>query len=167
MKEIWQNDVASFDGAHIRFDDSWSWPKPVQKPHPPILLGCMTSRGFEHVVEFCDGWMPQTQMMSHDDLPGLIKRLERTAQDAGRDPASITTSMLIGAESPGANGRKNFAPGEPHSMDLDAFRERCLTADDIEAYASLGVDRIKVTLQFPDADAVEPMLDHLAKRAFG
>src|SRR5215207_8874493 len=59
MKALWTEDEASFDGEFVRFSPSWSWPKPVQQPHPPVLMGGAAGpTTFRHVVEYCDGWMP-------------------------------------------------------------------------------------------------------------
>jgi alkanesulfonate monooxygenase SsuD/methylene tetrahydromethanopterin reductase-like flavin-dependent oxidoreductase (luciferase family) len=59
MKALWTQDVASFSGEHVQLEPSWSWPKPVQRPHPPILLGGAGGPvTFRHVVEYCDGFMP-------------------------------------------------------------------------------------------------------------
>jgi probable F420-dependent oxidoreductase len=166
MKEIWQNDVASFNGDHVKFSESWSWPKPVQQPHPPILLGCITPRGFKHIAEFCDGWLPHKLAIPDDNLRVMIKQLHHTAEEAGRDPATIRISMLVGAESPSATPTV-FTPDQKNIMDLAGFKERCLTQKDVENYAAFGIERISVALDFPDAASVEPMLDHLAKRVFG
>ena len=59
MRELWTQEEASFDGEHVTFAPSWSWPKPVSDPHPPILMGGAGGPvTFRHVVEYCDGWMP-------------------------------------------------------------------------------------------------------------
>ncbi|MGB8386764.1 LLM class F420-dependent oxidoreductase [Mycobacterium sp.] len=166
MKEIWQQDVASFEGDYVRFTESWSWPKPVQKPHPPILLGCITPRGFRHIAEFCDGWLPHKLAIPDENLRIMIKQLHQRAAEAGRDPASIRITMLVGAESP-SESPTVFTPDQQSTMDLAGFRERCLTHQDVENYAAFGVERINVALDFPSADAVEPMLDHLAESVFG
>src|SRR3990167_4894130 len=59
MKEIWTRDPAAFHGEHIRFDPIWMHPKPVQKPHPPVLLGGESGHTLQRVVDFCDGWFPR------------------------------------------------------------------------------------------------------------
>src|SRR6266545_4211775 len=59
MKEIWTKDEAEFHGQHVNFDKIWSWPKPAQKPHPPVLLGGESSHTLQRVVDFCDGWFPR------------------------------------------------------------------------------------------------------------
>jgi probable F420-dependent oxidoreductase len=61
MKAIWTNDEASYAGEFTRFERIWSWPKPVQKPHPPILLGGNTKHTLRRVMDFGDGWFPFAQ----------------------------------------------------------------------------------------------------------
>src|SRR5438132_676954 len=59
MKSLWTEEAGSFDGKYVHVPPSWSWPKPVQQPHPPILIGGAASDTvFKHVVEWADGWMP-------------------------------------------------------------------------------------------------------------
>lgn len=90
MKELWTKDVASFDGEHVRFEPSWQWPKPVQKPHPPIILGGAAGpRTFGDIVEFCDGWMP---IVGRHDLFDKIDVLQNAAAAAGRDPIELSVS---------------------------------------------------------------------------
>src|SRR5207244_10112255 len=60
MKRIWTEDEASFEGELVRFPPLWSWPKPVQKPHPPVLLGGHGPRALRRVVESCAGWLPMS-----------------------------------------------------------------------------------------------------------
>jgi probable F420-dependent oxidoreductase len=59
MKELWTKDVAEYRGDFVQFEPSWSWPKPAQKPHPPVLLGGESSYTLQRVVDFCDGWFPR------------------------------------------------------------------------------------------------------------
>src|ERR687895_533130 len=61
LKEIWTKDAAAFHGEFVRFDPIWSWPKPVQKPHPPVLLGGETVHTLRRVVEIGDGWFPRAR----------------------------------------------------------------------------------------------------------
>ena len=59
MKELWVKDEAEFSGSIHQLEKSWAWPKPVQKPHPPIILGgAVGKKTARHIAEFCDGWMP-------------------------------------------------------------------------------------------------------------
>ena len=91
MKEIWTKDEASYHGEHVSFDAIWSWPKPVQKPHPPILLGSGSARGRQRVVDWCDGWMP---IAGRDDVLAGIADLRVRADRAGRDPRSISITIF-------------------------------------------------------------------------
>ena len=59
MQAIWTQEEAAYDGEFTRFEPIWSWPKPVQKPHPPILLGGETKHTLRRVMDFCDGWFPR------------------------------------------------------------------------------------------------------------
>jgi probable F420-dependent oxidoreductase len=91
MKALWTLDEAQFDGEHVRFEPSWAWPKPVQKPHPPIVLGAGPGpRTFAHIIEFCDGWMPN---FGRYDLEAGLAGLRTAAENAGRDPDSIELSI--------------------------------------------------------------------------
>ena len=58
MKAIWTEDEAEYHGKHVDFDPIWSWPKPVQPPHPPILVGGNGKTVAERVLAFGDEWMP-------------------------------------------------------------------------------------------------------------
>lgn len=87
MKELWANDVASFNGDFVQFEDCKQWPKPVQQPAPPIWLGGLGSdANFRRIVEFADGWFP---LAGSRDLVQESARLRELAEDSGRDPASI------------------------------------------------------------------------------
>jgi alkanesulfonate monooxygenase SsuD/methylene tetrahydromethanopterin reductase-like flavin-dependent oxidoreductase (luciferase family) len=90
MKELWTKDVASFEGEHVVFEPSWAWPKPVQKPHPPIILGAaLGPRTIGDIVEFCDGWMP---IAGRHDLFSNIEKLRAAARDAGREDIELSVS---------------------------------------------------------------------------
>lgn len=86
MKALWNDEVASFAGAFVRFSESWSWPKPVQGGGPPILIGgAARPRLLAHVAEFGDGWMP---VGSHG-LDEAIPMLHRACEGLGRDPGTV------------------------------------------------------------------------------
>src|SRR5262247_535531 len=84
MKEIWANEAAEYHGEFVNFDPIWSHPKPVQKPHPPIVLGTLSAKGLNRVVNYCDGWIPVGGTVK--DLPATIRELHGLAQQAGRRP---------------------------------------------------------------------------------
>ena len=84
LKAIWTEDEASFDGEFVRFEPIWSWPKPVQRPHPPVILGAHGPKALARVVDYCDGWIPIG--VRAGDLPREIAALRRLAEEKGRDP---------------------------------------------------------------------------------
>ena len=92
MKAIWTEEEASYHGEFVDFERIISHPKPVQRPHPPIIMGSATARGRARVVDYCDGWIPIDVLMH--DLPGHLEALGREAEAAGRDPASLPVSVF-------------------------------------------------------------------------
>lgn len=92
MKQIWTQERAEYHGRFVDFDPIWSWPKPVQRPHPPVLLGVSTPRGRQRVVEMYDGWIPIG--LNIQQLAEGIVDLHRRAREYGRDPASIEVSFF-------------------------------------------------------------------------
>jgi probable F420-dependent oxidoreductase len=132
MKAIWTNDEASYEGEFTRFEHIWSWPKPVQKPHPPILLGGNTRHTLRRVADFGDGWFPFGQM-GFDPQVGM-QRLREAAEEARRDVRAVSTTLF---------------GGEPEHGYLD----RCRAA---------GIDRVLFELPSEGADTVLPLLDRHA-----
>ncbi len=95
MKAIWTQDEASYQGEFVQFDPIWSWPKPVQRPHPPILLGGETDYTLRRIVKYCDGWIPRGGGRGFEPKAG-IKRLHDMANEYGRDPKELSTTMFRG-----------------------------------------------------------------------
>ena len=95
MKEIWANDEAEYHGKYVNFDPIWSWPKPVQKPNPPVMVGGAGPRTIDRVIEFGDEWMP-IGGRSGDVLAGMIGELREKAKAAGRGhiPVSVFGAPL-------------------------------------------------------------------------
>jgi probable F420-dependent oxidoreductase len=92
MKAIWTQEEAAFHGKFVQFDPIWSYPKPTQKPHPPVLLGGETDHTLKRVVEFCDGWLPRAT--SGFDAKEAVGRLRRMASAAGRDPSTLSITVF-------------------------------------------------------------------------
>ncbi len=132
MKEIWRSDAAEFHGEFVNFDPIWSYPKPVQKPHPPILLGAHTPAARQRVVDYCNGWMPIAARAG--DLAAAMCDLADRARAAGRDPADFPVTLL----------------GAP--ADRDAVRR----------YSELGVERVVFWVPPEPRDRVLPLLDQYA-----
>ena len=92
MQALWHDDEAEFHGDFVDFDPVWSYPKPLQKPHPPVLLGGETDHTLKRVVEFCDGWFPRA---SHGFVPDDgMARLRAAAEAGGRDMATLTVTVF-------------------------------------------------------------------------
>jgi probable F420-dependent oxidoreductase len=79
MKEIWTKDEAEFHGRFVDFDPLYSWPKPVQRPHPPVLVGGSGPTTFDRVIEFGDGWVPILGRGT-EDLGAQIAELRARAE---------------------------------------------------------------------------------------
>ncbi len=92
MKEIWTNDEASYEGEHVRFESSWSWPKPTQTPHPPVILGGSAGpKTAAHIAEFCDGWMP---IGGRYDFSGGLAEIATACEAIGRDPGTVSLGVF-------------------------------------------------------------------------
>ena len=88
MREIWTRDEPEFHGEHVDFDPLWSWPKPVQQPHPPVLVGGDGPTVFDRVLEYGDAWFPNTRDI--DGLPRRIAELRRRGAESGRERIPVT-----------------------------------------------------------------------------
>jgi probable F420-dependent oxidoreductase len=133
LKEIWTRDVAEFHGTYVNFDPIWSWPKPEQKPYPPILLGGESRYTLQRVVDLCDGWYPRGR--APEKVLAGLKELKELAAKAGRDMKTISVSA--------------FAT-PPDKRVLDDF-------------AAAGVTRSIFLLPPEGRDKVLPLLDQYAK----
>ncbi len=129
MKELWTKDEAEFHGQFVNFDRSWAWPKPVQKPHPPILMGGDGPTTFDRVIEYADGWMPIGSRAS--DLSLKIQTLRERARKAGRDAKSIPVTVF---------GAK------PDRATVDSL-------------SAAGVERVVFFVPAAGGDTVLPLLD--------
>jgi probable F420-dependent oxidoreductase len=91
MKELWTKPTAEFHGKYYDFPPVKSFPKPLQKPHPPVLLGGGAKNVLQRVVAWGDGWLPNR--ITPDELRASRATLNGMAKDAGRDPSKITISV--------------------------------------------------------------------------
>jgi probable F420-dependent oxidoreductase len=135
MKAIWTRDEPEFHGRFVRFDPIWCWPKPLQKPHPPIHLGGTGSRTLQRVADFCDGWMPIARGGDPRALTDLVPELRERIAKAGRKMSAIELSVFGPAPEPAA---------------IDRFRDA-------------GFDRAILRLPSSGRDEILPLLDRHAK----
>jgi len=92
MRSLWQDEEASFSGEMLHLEPSWAWPKPIQRPHPPIILGGAAGpKTLGHIVEFCDGWMP---LYGRHPITENVAKVRAAAEEQGRDPASIEIGVF-------------------------------------------------------------------------
>jgi probable F420-dependent oxidoreductase len=92
MKAIWAEDEASYLGEHVRFERIWCWPKPLQQPHPPVLVGGNGPRVLDRVLRFGNEWMPNRIPL--DDLAGRVAELRARAEQAGRAEIPVTIAGI-------------------------------------------------------------------------
>ena len=89
MKAIWTQEEAEYHGKLIDFDPIWIWPKPVQEPHPPVLVGGLGDKVYDRVVAYGDEWIPN-RVQSPEALGERIEELQRRAEAAGRGPIPVS-----------------------------------------------------------------------------
>ncbi len=129
-KALWTEDEPSFDGEYVTFSPSASFPKPVQSPHPPVIMGGGGGPiTFRHIVEYCDGWMP---IHGRTDPLEKLPLLRQMAEEAGRDPDSIEIGIY----------------GCP------------MRGGDVDRYREAGVDRVVFWLPAEDESTVMSAVEH-------
>ncbi len=135
LKQIWTQDEATYHGEYVNFDAIWSWPKPVRKPHPPVMVGGDGPGTLARVIEYGDEWMPIGGFRSPESLQRRVDELQRLAREAGR--GRIPVSVF------GAPMRK----------------------ETLEAYEAMGIDRAVFFVQPEDSASVISRLKHAAEIA--
>jgi probable F420-dependent oxidoreductase len=133
MQKIWTEQEASYDGEFVQYDSIWSWPKPSQKPHPPLLLGGQTKHTLQRVVDFADGWLPHGSKLP--DPSAGMEQLQYYADQSGRDMKSLSVTIFDGSSD-------------------KTYLEKCRAA---------GIARVLLPLPSEDSDTVLPILDQYAK----
>jgi len=137
MKEMWTKEEASFHGEFVNFDPIWVYPKPKQKPYPPLYLGGESDHTIRRVVEFCDGWFPRAR--GGFEPRSASERLRKAATAAGRDPAKLGITVFA-------------AP-----MDAAA----------LAPYREAGIERVLFAVPDAGRDEILRMLDKAAAVAKG
>ena len=94
IKAMWTQDEPQYHGEMVELPPMWAWPKPVQKPHPPIILGGNGANTLKRVVAYCDGWMP-----NRGQALERIPELRRMAEEAGRGHIPVSFYPRADAES--------------------------------------------------------------------
>jgi probable F420-dependent oxidoreductase len=142
MTAIWTQEKAAYTGEVVRFEELWAWPKPVQAPRPPILLGSHGPRALKNVVRWADGWCPQ---YAPDEQWRRIPELQELAARAGREPIPVMMGQI---------------PEDP------AVIERLMAIDGLERLVfSLSSERSadRLTTRFFDRDETLRKIEQVAE----
>jgi probable F420-dependent oxidoreductase len=144
MRRLWTEDQPSFEGRWIRFPPVVCRPRPVQHPHPPVILGGMGPNALKRVAAWGDGWMPIA--LSADDVAAARSEIDREARGGGRDPRAISITVMLGA---------------PPGMEEPAL-EMLPSRDMLGRYAEVGTDRVVISLPTLGVDDALRHLDRVA-----
>ena len=134
IKEIWTTDESEFHGSFVNFDKMKAYPKPYQRPHPPIIMGGAGEKAIECAAEVCDGWAPW--LMEWPKAKETIARFKQQAAANGRDPGSLEISL---------------------------FEESLPDKKTLAEMETAGVRRIILTIHGQSREDALPALDRLAK----
>jgi probable F420-dependent oxidoreductase len=135
LKVLWSDDEAEFHGRYVDFDPVFLYPKPLQRPHPPLVCGMAGPLGTRHAARWADGWMP---LDVGQNMVKKIGRFREGIEAAGRDPASVEISVAI--------------TGEPEESAVFVYRD-------------LGVDRVVVGGNRPECEDPSTLLPFLDRYA--
>jgi probable F420-dependent oxidoreductase len=133
MKEIWTKSKAEYHGEFVNFDPMMTWPKPVQKPHPPVIVGGAFPYSARRAIRYGDGWIPQAAR-GYKEIGDLIPEFRKMATEAGRKPEEIAITVWF------------------PRRDLDMMKR----------YADLGVERVVFNVESEKADKAMPVIDEIA-----
>jgi probable F420-dependent oxidoreductase len=134
MKRIWTEDTAEYHGEFVNFAPMQTWPKPIQKPHVPVIVGGAFPYGARRAVRYGDGWIPGAGRTRHGDIGDTLPQFHKMAAEAGRDPASLPVTLFRVAED----------------------------ADGLRRFRELGVARVVISLPAAQSDQILPILDRWA-----
>jgi len=131
MKAIWTEDEAEYHGEFVNFDKMNAWPKPVQRPHPPVIVGGVYPYAARRAIRYGNGWIPRADRLEKDGVGVLIEQFRQMARDAGRDPASLPITIFR----------------VPDNVEQLRFCRQ------------IGVDRVVFSLPAEKEDKILPILD--------
>ena len=95
MKAIWTQSKAEYHGEFVNFDPIMAWPKPVQRPHPPIIVGGGFPQGARRALRYGNGWIPIT---GRAPVHEALAKFKEMAKEAGRDPAEVPITAFAAPE---------------------------------------------------------------------
>jgi len=133
MKEIWTKSKPEYHGEFVNFDPMMTWPKPVQKPHPQVIVGGAFPYSARRAIRYGDGWIPQAARGSYKEIGELIPEFKKMAAEAGRDPNSIAITVWFPRKDP----------------------------DLMKRYEDMGVERVVFNLESEKAETILPVVDQI------
>lgn len=150
LKRIWTDDVVEFRGQFYNIPASKIGPKPVQKPHPPILLGAYSPKAFPRIVNYADGWIPIAGSVPLEQQEQAINGLREAARKANKDPSNIRIFVLsypnvldASSQSSSSNQQRSPMSGTIDQIGSDIDRFKAMGAEHIifgYAFSPIGKD---------------------------
>jgi probable F420-dependent oxidoreductase len=161
MKTLWTEDEPRFEGKHYRIGDITMFPKPVQKPHPPIWIGGHTEPALRRTARLGDAWHPiglrGPAGLAPEELGQKMARIRALAAEAGRDPASIGVAFRTTLDLWPARARVGAETPRP----LAGPPEKVVA--DLRAYQAAGVDTVVFDFPKPDPTAMVALMRRVAR----
>jgi alkanesulfonate monooxygenase SsuD/methylene tetrahydromethanopterin reductase-like flavin-dependent oxidoreductase (luciferase family) len=111
MKEIWTKSEPEYHGELVDFPSMKTWPKSVQTPHPPVIVGGAFPYAARRALAYGDGWIPHASRPQYGDVTEFLQRFREMAAEAGRDPTSVPVTVWGG---PGGSGPAEAPPRSRH-----------------------------------------------------
>jgi probable F420-dependent oxidoreductase len=138
LKRIWTDDVVEFRGQFYNIPASKIGPKPVQKPHPPILLGAYSPKAFPRIVNYADGWIPIAGSVPLEQQEQAINGLREAARKANKDPSNIRIFVLSYPNVLDSSSQSSSSnqPRSPMSGTIDQI------GSDIDRFKAMGTEHI-------------------------
>lgn len=138
LKRIWTDDVVEFRGQFYNIPASKIGPKPVQKPHPPILLGAYSPKAFPRIVNYADGWIPIAGSVPLEQQEQAINGLREAARKANKDPSNIRIFVLSYPNVLDSSSQSSSSnqPRSPMSGTIDQI------GSDIDRFKAMGAEHI-------------------------
>ena len=157
LKKIWTDDVVEFKGQFYNIPSSKIGPKPVQEPHPPVLLGGFTPRTFPRIVNYANGWIGVAGFGPLEQLEQAINGLKESARKADKEPSKVSIYMVsypnILESAPSSNQDRMPMTGTIEEIGSDIEHIKAMGTDHIifgHLFSSLGRDMkkmVEVTMQ--------------------
>ena len=136
MKAIWTEEEASYSGEYVNFEKIISYPKPVQTPYPPILMGGATEMSLKRVARYCDGWMPIDALL--EDPAAMVEKMRNIVAEEDRDPDELHLSIFCQKYRNPDSIQKFREAGFTRAIIALPNRDRSIILGFVDEYVGLG-----------------------------